>query len=388
MIPSVPQDIGRLAAHLDDGRELLRELVALDTPSRDVVALEAALDVLRRELGARRFVSTTFTGTDGVPVLVARRGGSGRPVGMIGHVDTVFGVGEAAERPFFIDELGRAHGPGVADMKGGLVALLRCVDLLDRAGADIALRVVVNGDEEVGSGGSRDVLVTSLADACCVLVFEPGRPGGELVSHRRGTVRCRLVVTGVAAHSGVAPREGANAIHDLAVRIGRIAGLAARYPSCDLNVNVVSGGSGINTVAARAVCEADVRTTTHDEDERIRGDLEAISSADGIPRTSCQIEWLDSRPPLERTPEQDDLLDAFRRAGAALDDHVTFVGTGGASDGNLLSAGRFPIVDGCGPVGGNYHRHDEYVHMSSIRRRAALCAAALLLHQQAGGTDA
>lgn len=371
------EQIARAAAELDDGRDLLAELVGIDTPSADREAVTAGLSPLRRELEARGFAARTVEGEQGVPVLVADRG-EGPPVGMVGHVDTVFSQGEAERRPFRSDD-GRAHGPGVADMKGGLVAMLRCLDLLDAGGLEVGVRVVVNGDEELGSPTSREVLLEEMADASRALVFEPGRPDGEYVSHRRGTLRFRLIVDGVAAHSGVAPRDGANAIHDLARRIGMLSEIAVDHPDCDVNVTLVEGGSSINTVPDRAACTVDVRTTTRSEDEAIRGEVERIRGQALTGGATSRLEWLASRPPLERDPAQDPMLEALASAGRFLKEDVVFTGTGGGSDGNLLGGLPAPVIDGCGPVGGGYHREDEYIELPTIVRRAAVCAGGIAL---------
>lgn len=379
-VPSPMEALERVrvavAADTFDPVPLLRRLVDLDTPSSDVAALERLYAVYGEQLEARGFAVRRVDGADGVPVLVAERG-SGPRIGMVGHADTVFPAGEVTQRPFTEDDRGRAYGPGVADMKGGLVAMLRVVDVLDAAGVELAWRLLVNGDEELGSPTSREILVEELADRALVLVFEPGRPGGEFVSHRRGTLRFRLAVAGVAAHSGVAPRDGVNAIHDIATRIGRIAAIAADYPDCDVNATMLDGGSGLNTVPDAATCAFDIRTTTLAEDDAIRQAVAEIAAADGVPGASCSVEWLASRPPLELTDALAPVIGAFEAAGETLDADVRFVGTGGGSDGNLLAAAGILVADACGPVGGGYHRRDEFIDLASLGTRAAVCAGAI-----------
>ncbi|MCU1440650.1 MAG: carboxypeptidase [Rhodoglobus sp.] len=375
MSPSTVARLRDAMRQADDITHLLAELVAIDTPTGDRGGLDAALEVVGRELAGRGFAIQHDSGDDGLPVLIADRG-VGQPFGLVGHLDTVFGPGEAARRPFAV-EGDRATGPGVADMKGGIVTILRCIDFLDLLGSPPALRIIINGDEERGSAGSRRVLVERLRSARAALVFEPGRPGGEFVSSRRGTVRFRIRVAGIAAHSGVAPRDGANAVHDLAGRIVRVAALAEDLPGCDVNVNLIAGGVGINTVPDHAEAEVDVRTSSLADDDRIRRSVEQIAEEPGVPRTTCSIEWLASRRPLERHPRQDALIALFTEAGADLGFPVSFIGTGGGSDGNLLGAEGITVIDGCGPVGDGYHRVDEFVRVSTILERAAICAAAL-----------
>lgn len=364
-----------LKSDLSSAVALLDELVSIDTPSRDKVALSKAMGVVARELSGRGFTVTMTVDGANVPLLLADRG-TGKSFGLVGHLDTVFGEGEAGRRPFTV-EGDIATGPGVADMKGGVVALIQCVDLLDVLGNPPALRIVINGDEESGSPGSRSPLVDALRDVEAALIFEPGRPGGEFVGARRGTVRARIRVEGIASHSGVAPRDGANAIHDIAQRIVEIARLGDEFPDCDVNVNRIAGGVGINTIPAAVEAEIDARTSSVAADEGIQRRFNEIVDAPGVPRTTCTIEWLASRPPLERHPRQNHLIESFMANGEALGISVDVVATGGGSDGNLLGAQGITVIDGCGPVGGGYHRSDEFIRLTSLLERAAVCAATL-----------
>ena len=314
-----------------------------------------------------------------------RRGGP--RVLLIGHLDTVFPEGTARARPFRIDA-GIARGPGVTDMKSGLLAGLYALLALRTLGTDDddeaaqlpfeRLVLVANPDEEIGSPSSsrhiRDLALES--DACFVL--ECARANGDIVSARKGTVDFRLTVRGRAAHAGVEPEKGRNAILEAAHQTIALQALNGRWAGVTINVGVVHGGIRPNVVAEEAILEVDVRATARRELEAAEAAVRAIVAATTVPDTSIAVEEMGRHWPMEKLDRSGRLVDHAIAIADRLDFPLADCATGGASDANTTSGLGVPTLDGLGPIGGNDHSPDEYLEVDSIVPRTTLLAALLL----------
>ncbi len=315
----------------------------------------------------------------------------GRPGGprvlLIGHLDTVFPEGTARARPLRI-EAGIARGPGVTDMKSGLLAGLYAILALRALGVEDGdeaaelpferLVFVANPDEEIGSPTSsphiRDLALE--ADACFVL--ECARANGDIVSARKGTVDLRLTVHGRAAHAGVEPEKGRNAILEAAHQTVALQALNGRWPGVTVNVGVVHGGIRPNVVAEEAILEVDLRATTRASLEAAEAAVRAIAAATTVPDTSVGVEETGRHWPMERLERSGRLVDHAIGLADRLGFPLADCATGGASDANTTSGLGVPTLDGLGPIGGSDHSPDEYLEVDSIVPRTTLLAALLL----------
>jgi glutamate carboxypeptidase len=312
------------------------------------------------------------------------RAGAGPRVLLIGHMDTVFPDGTAAERPFRI-EANNAKGPGVSDMKGGLLLGLRAVTALRTfAGGRLdrlpfeSITFVANPDEEIGSPSSTPHIqrLTANADACFVL--EGARASGDFVSARKGIADLRIMVRGRAAHAGVEPEKGRNAILAGAELTRAIHALNGRWPDVTANVGVFNAGIRPNVVPERAELQVDVRAMTAQTLDAALGAIRELAAAPAVPDVTIEIETMAGWAPMEKLERSGRLAEHVISLAARLGFETKDVATGGASDANTTSGMGVPTIDGLGPIGGMDHSPDEYLEVDSIVPRMALFAALLL----------
>jgi glutamate carboxypeptidase len=308
--------------------------------------------------------------------LVARIGDGPRRLLLLGHMDTVYPAGTARARPFRL-EGEKAFGPGVADMKGGLTALVFALRALAAAGAlpppGTALTAVLTSDEEVFSPTSRGLIEREARGAAAVAVLEPARVSGECVVARRGAGRYVLDVQGRAAHAGNQPELGINAIWDLAQKVCAIQSLADAFPGATVNVGTIRGGERSNVIPDRAVAEIGVRAAAPDGAEALTWALEAIAATAHVPGARAKLEGEWGFPPWPEQEATRRLVALLRRAAAPLGVAIGAIHAGGASDGNRTWR-HAPTIDGLGPAGDRYHSPDEFIWARSLVERAAILA--------------
>jgi glutamate carboxypeptidase len=354
--------------------ETLRLLSSRDAPSGSPAALAPVADLLGSwfaSLGGRVTRHESVAG----PHLEAEFGPPERPgqyVLVLCHYDTVWPAGTAAARPFRVEgEL--AHGPGVLDMRGGIVATFRALELLAQLDAlHRPVRVLITADEETGSQASRELIAARARSAEIALVPEPALAGGALKTARKGWSTYRLHVRGRAAHAGLEPEAGVSAIDELVDRLIELRRLADPTTGTTLNCGLVRGGSAANVIADRAEAEIDVRFPDAPEEARIRAAFAALHAARA--GAELDVEELHSRPPLERTPAIAAAAERAGALGALLGLELGEGSAGGVSDGNLAAAEGVPVLDGLGPEGGGAHTPYEHVSLSSLVERTALVA--------------
>lgn len=312
------------------------------------------------------------------------RPGAGPRLLLIGHMDTVFPDGTAAERPFHIEDA-NAKGPGVSDMKGGLLLGLRAVAAL-RALADghldrlpfESITFVANPDEEIGSPSSTPHIrrLAASADACFVL--EGARASGDFVSARKGIADLRITVHGRAAHAGVEPEKGRNAILAGAELTRAIHALNGRWPDVTANVGVFNAGTRPNVVPDRAELQVDVRAMTATSLDAALAALNDLAASPAVPDVTIEVETMHAWAPMEKLERSGRLADHVIALATRLGFQTKDVATGGASDANTTSGMGVPSIDGLGPIGGLDHSPEEYLEVDSIVPRTALFAALLL----------
>jgi glutamate carboxypeptidase len=373
--------LGWLTERQEEMAALLEELVLAESPSLDPAALRRPLEIVDRELEALGFVGRRLAGGRYGDHLYARPRDRYRRGGyqlLIGHVDTVWPLGSIRDMPLR-REGGRLYGPGVYDMKSGLVEIVFALRALAAHGLVPAVTpvVFVNADEEVGSANSRRHLVRLALGAARALVLE-GASGenGKLKTARKGSGQFTLTVYGKAAHAGSNPEEGISAILELAEQIRQLNTLNDSARGITVNVGVVDGGLRPNVVAPMATAEIDVRVPTMADAQHVEYAIRARSATQ--PGATIEVTGGFRRPPMEPSPAGGAL---FRRAqelaellGLRLDDAGV---VGGSSDANLTSP-YAPTLDGLGPVGDGAHAADERVLASSLAERAALLALLVL----------
>ena len=355
---------GRLDGILAD----VRRCVEIETPSRDKARCDRFVPVfadLAASYGAR---IERIANPDGGDHLVLRWG-SGTPVAFVGHYDTVWPAGTLARKPFTVAE-GKARGPGVFDMKTGLVQALWAARLLHEHGDGAPpVTFLVNSDEEIGSVTSQKLIEQLARDSRAVLVFEPSFHG-KVKTARKGVGMYTIEIEGRAAHAGSEPEKGVNAVDELARATLAIHALNDPAAGTTVNVDVVAGGTARNTIAAYARGEIDMRCATQAEGARVDGALHALRPHH--PDAKLRVTGGLNRPPMEKTPKIAELFQRAREIAKTLGFTLDDVSVGGGSDGNFAAAVGAGVVDGLGAVGDGAHAEDEHVIVDSIAERTAL----------------
>ena len=313
--------------------------------------------------------------------------GHGRPRGQIlvlGHLDTVYDVGTLERTPFRIAR-GRAWGPGTFDMKSGLVIALFAADALRRAGLRPSRRLVFlwTSDEEIGSESSRAIIEREARQSDAVLVLEPADgPRGNLKTARKGVGEVVLVVHGRAAHAGLNPEDGVNAVHELALQVARLMRLNNPRRGITVNANVIEGGTRTNVIAERAQARVDLRVTRKADIPKLERLIRSVRPV--LKGARLEVRGGIGRPPMEQRMARalfQRAKELARRMGFEL--RESFVG--GGSDGNFTAALGVPTLDGLGAVGAGAHSSHENVVIRALSERAALLAGLLLSERRLRG---
>lgn len=357
--------------------DTLELLVSHESPSGAVPELAVLRDILVDKLRGAGAVVDVVPGPNGDHIVadVGAQAGVAHTL-VLGHYDTVWPVGRLAESPLTITG-GVATGPGVFDMKGGLVSLLHALDLIRRRGDALArpVRIVLTGDEEVGSPDGSRVVAAAADNAALVFALEPPLPDGKLKVGRRGVARVRISVRGREAHAGLDLAQGISAIDEL---IDHLSLLRKGFPSSDelsINIGNIAGGSRANVVAGSAQAELGLRFATPDAERRI---FDALGAMHPIrPGAELEVDVLSRRPAWDPAGSAElaaSVQSIARRLGETIGTGVS----GGAGDANLPGSRGIPTVDGLGPRGYGAHAPDETVEIPSISARGELLAALLV----------
>ncbi len=301
--------------------------------------------------------------------------GVGPKILLIGHTDTVFDAGTVARRPFSI-EGDRARGPGVSDMKGGLLLGIFAVEILREAGDDGVGRItyICNPDEEIGSPWSRDVIRAEAAQADAALVLEGARENGDIVSARKGVSDYRIEIEGRASHAGVEPERGRSALLEAAHKTIALQNLNGRWPGVTVNVGVIAGGTRPNVVAERCVMEVDVRSPDARSLGAVEAEVERLAGEHTVPDVRAEVRAEKWHRPMEKGEGGARLASIASEVARELGFDLRDAATGGASDANTTSAAGIPTLDGLGPIGGDDHGPNEWLDLSSVVPRMALLA--------------
>jgi glutamate carboxypeptidase len=356
--------------------ETLRELVEVESPSDDKVAVDRVVGLaaeLGLQLGGRvkRHKQKRFG-----EVLELRFGparSSRKPILLLGHLDTVWPLGTIRTMPWRVKG-GRFWGPGVLDMKAGVAMTLAAIRVLGELGASRPVTLLLNSDEEVGSPVSRPITERLALQSAAVLVLEPAQ-GLACKTARKGVGGYRLQVTGVAAHSGVDFARGHSAILELGRLLEKVAAFTDLSVGRTVNPGVIGGGTRANVIAQEAWAEVDVRVAKANDAARVDKLFLGLRCED----KACRLEISGglNRPPMERKAGTVALYKKARGLAGELGFVLDEAATGGGSDGNFTAALGVPTLDGLGAVGEGAHAAHESVVIEQLVPRTALLAALL-----------
>ena len=361
----------RLAAlrnRTDEMIDDLATLVSAESPSDDLAALASSADAVA-EVGTRLLgQAPDRIEVDGRPHLRWRFGPEPRVL-LLGHHDTVWRMGTLARWPFTVDRgEGTATGPGTFDMKAGIVMGLHALATLD--GLD-GIAMIVNADEEVGSQTSRALIQQAANGARAAFVLEPAA-GGAYKTARKGTGMYTFDVEGRAAHAGLEPERGINALVELSHLVLALEAISRPGIGTTVTPTVAAAGTTTNTVPAHAHLEVDVRVSEPGEAERVDAEIKAMATT--LPGARLVVHGSPNRPPLPASASAALFTRAQRLADELGLGPLRSVEVGGASDGNLTAAVGCPTLDGMGAVGDGAHAEGEHVVLTSLAERAALVA--------------
>lgn len=380
VIGRLPGPVAALSDRAQAMAELLVRWAEINSGSTHAAGLGRMADALMTSFqdafpGAQ--IQALPLGADGAvrAISVHMRPGAPRQVLLSGHYDTVY----AADHPFQTCtrvDAATLRGPGVADMKGGIVTMLEALRAFEsEQPGTVGWQVLLTPDEETGSVLSAPLLREVAQRHRLALVFEPSRPNGNIVRARMGTGILTATSHGRAAHAGRAPEDGRNAIVALAEFLVAADQAARTIPGILLNIGAIRGGGTVNIVPDFAQAEMNFRVSRGAGEAELRRALEAaasrINARDGY---RLEISGQLNRPPKEILPAEEPLFSAYRACAASVGAPVDWQDVAGGSDGNILSAAGLPCLDGLGPIGEHLHSSDEIVRLPSLVQRAQIAA--------------
>ena len=395
MVP-IPPSIAALPARTAELGALLERWANINSGSGHAAGLARMADTLRADF-SRAFPAATieeintdapgFNPPGSRALRIRLRPAAPTQVFLCGHYDTVYEADDAFQVCRWLDAT-TINGPGVADMKGGLVTILAALQAFEATphAASVGWEVLLTPDEETGSHGTAHLFRAAARDHQFGFVFEPGRPNGNIIHSRKGTGGLVATCHGRAAHAAKVPNDGRSAILALAEFLLDAAKIPAEMPDVMVNVGNIRGGTAAtNVVPHFAESEIDIRITKIADSEPLLARFQAladrINTRDGIKLT---LKGGFNRPPKECLPAEEAVFPEWQRAARDVGvPEFTWVHGGGGSDGNFLTAGGLPNLDGIGPIGDNLHSDREFCRVETIAPRAQIVA--LFLHRVAAG---
>jgi glutamate carboxypeptidase len=363
--------------------ELLKEIVDIDSGTGDVeggTKVEAVLRARLIQLGAE--VHTEPAEAPGLPDnLVAVFHGTGKgKILIIAHIDTVFGPGTAAARPFSMEQE-RAHGPGVGDEKAGVVNAFTALKILRDMGFKnfATITFLLDDSEERGSPGSTKLIKRLAREHNVEFNMEPGDPPDALTVWRKGSASIRIQVKGRAAHAGMAPQDGRNAAVELMHQLSALQGVFPTTGSgITVNLTVLRAGERANIIPDQAEATLNVRYRKPEEFDAILARVEAGTHSTQIPDTTVTLAHDPAFPPLTENAQIDALAARARAIYAEIGKTVELSGNGGASESALAMSEGTAALDGLGYVGGDFHTDHEWIDLNSITPRLYLFTRLLM----------
>jgi glutamate carboxypeptidase len=355
-------------------RDVLREFVQQESPSEDRQAVNAAMNLaerIAREDGARPKRHKQREFGDILELHFGPSRSLQKPILLLGHLDTVWPIGTLAQMPWRVAD-DRYWGPGVLDMKSGVVMALAALNALKEINLARPATLLLNSEEEVGSPVSRPITERLALESSAVFVLEPAQ-GLAYKTARKGVGLYHVQVTGVGAHSGVDFERGHSAVLELAKQVQAISKFTNLARKLTVNCGVIAGGTRSNVVAASAYTEVDVRIAKASDAAYVEKLFRSLKVSD--PRCKLTVTGGFNRPPMERKTGTIALFKKARSLAAELGFTLEEAATGGGSDGNFTAALGVPTLDGMGAVGDGAHAAHESVLIEHLIPRTALLAA-------------
>lgn len=365
-------------AYLDD----LKTIVNIDSGTFTKAGVDRVAAYLQERFQGLGF-STRFDQQEhyGDHLVATHQGDApgGPRILLVGHIDTVLPDGEAGRRPFAIsrrDGARIATGPGILDMKSGVLIGMYALHLLIEGQQANYSQVtfICNSDEEIGSPSSRPLIQQLAQQADAVLVLEPGRAQGTIVSSRKGCGQYRVEVHGLSAHAGVEPQRGRNAILELSYQVQKMQALNGTIPGATLSVGIIRGGERTNVVPDYAYFDMDVRVADQASLKALEEAMRQVTHQNKLAGTRITLSGSLLCQPFERNQHNEQLVALAKEAGRELGVKIQDVGSGGASDANTTAAMAIPTLDGLGAGGGLAHNPGEYIELDYLPTRIALAA--------------
>ncbi|MGU0038387.1 M20 family metallopeptidase [Citrobacter freundii complex sp. 2025EL-00176] len=367
--------VNYLQKHAELIMEDIRDLVQAESPSTDKAAVDRCGDVLKTIFDKRLGIQAETENQEHYGnQLKFALGNEGPQTTILGHFDTVWDKGQLSLR----EEEGKWYGPGILDMKAGMIQSIWAVRALKECGQLNGKRIIFlcNSDEELGSPSSKEWITRNAIGSEQVLVVEPATSGGDLKIARKGTGRYRITITGLAAHAGNNPGDGISAIEEMAFQILKLRELNAPERGTTVNVGIVQGGSRVNVIADHAELEIDTRVENQPEAMRIHDAITCLTPH--LPGSQLRIEGGQTRPPMECSPASQKLFEKAQQIAEKLGITVAAKSAGGGSDGNFTAALGIPTLDGLGATGAGIHALHEHILPENIVTRTALVAGMML----------
>ncbi len=355
-------------------KKLLKKLVETESPSNDKVAVDRIGGIVAEEAGRLgadvQLISNRETGDH----VVSRWGSGEKGILLLCHMDTVFPLGTLANMPYREAD-GKIFGPGVLDMKAGIVISLAAIESARKQGLDRPVTLLCTSDEEIGSLTSQKYIEEYARNSTLVLVLESALVDGSLKTWRKGVGEFWVKTKGRAAHAGGDHEKGRNAIEEMAHQILAIQKLTDYSKQTTLNVGVIHGGTVSNVVPEECTVQVDVRVMQPGEWERVEVEMNKLKSV--LDGTSLHITGGLNRPPMPFDDMMKITFEKARSIAANIGMELKAGGTGGGSDANFVAPLGIPVLDGLGAIGEGYHSEREYIFADSLDQRIELLAALL-----------
>ncbi|SIO10114.1 M20 family metallopeptidase [Halodesulfovibrio marinisediminis] len=364
-----------IAAREQDMVSLLKKLVEINSYTGNKAGVDAVASVIQGEcesmgLHVRREPRENVGDNLVIETQLHKEGRKG--ILMCGHMDTVF-PSELGFNTFTQDET-TYYGPGVADMKCGLVLGIYVLKALDSLGLlqDMSIAMICNSDEETGSSDSSELILKETENSFVGFVLESTKEGGEFVIGRKGRMTFELEVTGKAAHAGNVGADKASAILELAKQVQAYEELNNPEEGTSVNVGKIEGGVGANTVAEKARAIVEFRYTQKNSGDRVWETIQNLAANPFNNATTCTVSTITARPSMVTNDAILGLYDMIKEIGVEHGFEIQCAQCGGGSDANFMSQLGIPVIDGLGPRGGNLHSVDEYLVASTVPERTVL----------------
>ncbi|MCD6400313.1 MAG: M20 family metallopeptidase [Anaerolineales bacterium] len=364
--------------------ELLKNLVLIQSSTHNKPGVNRVCDAVLKAvedlpLRITRLENENYGDT---LILSSHSAGESGNILLVGHLDTVFP--EDTDFKFFRDDEKNVYGPGVIDMKGGIVAVIYALKALNSCNmlSKIPIRVIFNTDEEIGSPSSRDIITSEAKKSAMALVTECGGMNGEVVTGRKGRLGLEVHVKGKAGHAANLTEEKSSAVLALAHKIIEIESLNNTFPELTVNVGRIEGGTGPNSIAETAMAAIDIRFTTEAVLSSFMISLEEISDRIDVAGTTSRLVKVADRPAMVTTEQNRELFFIAAEAGERLDIPVVEEFRSGGSDANIIAAAGTPVIDGLGPIGLHDHSDREYMIKKSLPDRTKLLVLLIELSHQ------